>query len=819
MEKIWNGAKLITTEFEQYFDCKCNAWGGNRDSLAQHLDLKAWKGLPVFVKDFEIGKPENAKIIFSALGCIDMYINGKRTGNDELKPGFITFSKRTMYHEYDITKLLQSGKNRVLAVLSGGWYSGRIASDIYGGKAPSFIACITNNGEKAVVTDSTWKATVGGQIRTADIWDGEFRDGRIDDYSVMSTTGFDASEWGNADYDDSFKGEITPLIGTTVKVRDGLSLNAKSYTKYNGINYNGTYYGEINIIDKPGKLPISIKKGEKLIIDLEQEMVGWAKITVKGAEGTTVKMRYAEFLNDTGDTERGNDGPKGSLYTINYRSALSKAYYVLNGKGEETYRPTFTFFGFRFVEISADDDIELLGFISEVVGSDINETGKIETSDKLVNKLISNTLWGQRSNYLSVPTDCPQRDERLGWTGDAQAFSVTASYNADVREFFRKWMQDMRDSQSADGAFPDVAPRVSCCQSENACAWSDAGIIIPYNLYKIFADIDLLKEHYGSMEKYIAQLISNYGMSGAVPRYGDWLAYDWCANEFISSAYFVHNLDMMAEISEVLGKSDRAEYYKATRKDAQKYFEDNFMADGKLKGTSQCEKVISLSFNLISGDYATQVADELVEQIKENGNRLSTGFLGTYNLCPTLSKFGKDNMAYTLLMQRNEPSWLYSIDQGATTIWERWNSYKKSDGFGDVGMNSFNHYAYGAIVEWMYRFMAGIEAKEPGFNSILLQPRIDTRKENELPDGQERMKWVKAEYNSVNGLIKSAWNNEDGFIYECTVPDGICATLKLPKFTDKLIINGIEHSFDEYETDGNCAVIELGAGEYKMEEI
>ncbi len=819
MEKIWNGAKLITTEFEQYFDCKSNAWGRNWDIHAQHLDLKPWKGLPVFVKDFEIDKPENATVIFAALGCIDVYINGKKIDNDELKPGFITFEKRTMYQTYDVTDLLQSGKNRMLAVLAGGWFSGRIVGEIYGGKQPAFIACLTNNGESVITTDDSWKADVCGQIRTADIWDGEFRDGRLDDYAVMSKTDFDVAKWENAEFFNDFNGEITPFIGPAIRVRDGLSLTAKTFTKYNGVNYNGTYFGEINVCDKPSKLPVSIKKGEKLIIDLEQEMVGWAKITVKGAEGTTVKMRYAEFLNDTGDLARGNDGPKGSLYTINYRSALSKAYYVLSGKGEETYRPTFTFFGYRFIEISADEDIELIDFISEVVGSDNKEIGKIETSDELINKLISNTRWGQRSNYLSVPTDCPQRDERLGWTGDAQAFSVTAAYNADVRGFFHKWMQDMRDSQTEEGAFPDVAPKVSCCQSFNACAWSDAGIIIPYNLYKIYNDVDLLCEHYDAMEKYIAQLIKINGMSGAEPRYGDWLAYDWCDNRFISSAYFVRMLDMMTEISEVLGKADRAEYYKATRKEAHKYFEDNFMVDGKLKSNTQCEKVISLAFNLISGDYATETADALVEQIKENGNRLSTGFLGTYNLCPTLSKYGKDNMAYTLLMQRNEPSWLYSIDQGATTIWERWNSYTKSTGFGDVGMNSFNHYAYGAIVEWMYRFMAGIEAAEPGFKSILLQPRVDTRTDAELPDGQQRMQWVKAEYDSVSGLIKSAWSNEDGFVYECTVPEGICATLKLPKFTDKVIINDVEHSFDEYETDGNCAVIQLSAGEYTMEEV
>ncbi|MBR6531033.1 MAG: alpha-rhamnosidase, partial [Clostridia bacterium] len=347
----------------------------------------------------------------------------------------------------------------------------------------------------------------------------------------------------------------------------------------------------------------------------------------------------------------------------------------------------------------------------------------------------------------------------------------------------------------------------------------DAGIIIPYNLYKLYGDKDFLAEHYASMEKYIAQLIENYGFAGPIPRYGDWLAYDFCKNEYLASAFLVHDLDMMVFMSEELGRADRAEHYKELRKDAHRYFEDTFMKDGELIGDTQTDYVIAIAFDLISGDYLKKATDRLVQKIKENGNRLSTGFVGTYDLCPALSKMGEDNLAYTLLMQRNEPSWLYSVDQGATTIWERWNSYTLENGFGDVGMNSFNHYAYGSVQEWMYRYMAGIESDGVAFKNILLQPRVDTRTADELPEGQQRMKWVRASYNSVAGLIESNWSNDESFVYECTVPEGSSAKLLLPVFSSKVIINGVEHGMDEFEKENNCAVITLGAGSYVFEEV
>lgn len=814
MTGVFENAGFITTDFSNYFEDSGSVWGHRRPRLYQHTDLVPCIGLPMFAKDFSTSKTKGAKMYFSALGCAEIFINGQRVGTDEMKPGWTDYNKRALYREYDIASYLKRGRNRVLAVVSPGWYSGRIAGGYYGDGTPALLMKITV-GDTVVCSDSSWLACVGGPIRTADIWDGEYRDGTEPDYTVMSRHDYELTGWKRA-RTTKFKGKVTPYIGSTVRVRDGLTRDPESITVFDGIESNGSDFGKIHVYSVTDSLPVRMSRGQKITLDFGQEVVGHLLIKVKGDRDVTVKMRYAEFLNDSGLISRGNDGPEGSVYTVNLRSALGKAYYVLNGEGEETYRPYFTFFGFRYVELSADGDVEFTELKAQVVGNDNREIGRLETSNELVNKLISNTIWGQRGNYLSVPTDCPQRDERLGWTGDAQAFSVTAAYNADVYGFFRKWMQDMRDSQSASGGYGHVNPRVGCCDGEDASAWADAGIIIPYNMYRMYGDKTIIEEHFASMEKYIAGLLSKNGLSGSGPVFGDWLAYDKCSNQFISSVYFIRDLELMAYMSDIIGKPAKAAKYKKLREDALDYFRKKFMKRGKLRGDTQTEKVLCLAFGIVTGKDADEMAKALADQIAQNGDRLSTGFLGSYNLCPALSSFGQDKTAYNLLLQRKEPSWLYSIDQGATTIWERWNSYTKANGFGDVGMNSFNHYAYGSIVEWIYRFAAGIEPLEPGFKQILLRPTPDTRTDEELPENQERMTYIKAEYDSAAGMIKSAWNTEDGLLYSCEVPEGATAVLQLPVFADELTINGISHSGSEFETKNGRYIISLAPGEYKI---
>lgn len=817
-----HGAEFIYTEQELFYNPKESPWANisEKTVLNQLNDIVPQKGLPMFCKDFSVNEVSSAKINLTALGVIEVYVNGIKIGEkDRLKPGFCSFNKRALSFEYDITDALTNGNNRILAVCSRGWYSGRIAGDYYGANPPAVMICLDyfdKDGEHLVVTDESWKSTIGGRVVFADIWDGEYYDATVESYEQISKSDFDTLSWENAKICNYFDGEVSPFIGETVRVRNELTLKPVEINVFNSINDNGTEFGEIVVDYSSTEFPITLKKGQKAVVDFGQNAAGRTAIMVSGQKGTVVKQRYSEMLNDSGSKSRGNDGPKGSVYTINMRSAKAKSYCVLNGEDKFTYKPEFTFFGFRYVEISADKDIVLHKCDFEIIGSATKETGKIETSCSLLNKFISNVIWGQRSNYLYVPTDCPQRDERLGWTGDTQAFSRTAAYNADIRGFMHKWLQDMRDAQGKDGGFSDVVPRVMCCQTENASAWGDAGIIVPYNIYLMFGDTSIIAEHYEAMEKYIDCIIRNYGYSGAIPRYGDWLAYDRCKNEFVSSAYFVHDLDLMVEMSKAIGKAEKAKYYKSEREKAHKYFCDNFMADGELIEKTQANYVLALCFDLLSDDYKAKATNELIVKIKENGNKLSTGFVGTYLLCPTLSKMGEDNMAYTLLLQKNEPSWLYSVLQGATTIWERWNSYTLKNGFGNVGMNSFNHYAYGAVMEWMYRYMAGIETDGYGFENLLLAPRIDTRTPDEIPEDQEKITWVKASYDSVKGLIESEWNCEKDFTYKCTVPEGITATLLLPLFGENIIINGEAHLATEFEKQGNAAVVKLDAGKFEF---
>ncbi len=816
IEPVFGKAKFIFTDYQTYFSTASGPWSNIWEFNGQKDTLPYLKGLPVLFKDFDITGVKTAKLYFTALGCCEIFINGQRVGSDELKPGYSSYEKRALYYEYDVTGLIKEGANRILAVLSAGWYSGRISNGLCGNKEPAFLAALNIDGKNAVITDETWQAFTGGQIRFADIWDGEVRDARLADYSELSIPGAKTEDCKNADICDYFDGDVTPFIGPTVKIREGLDLKPVSMALSDGIKYNGSDFGELNIVNVSNSFPVSVKRGQMLTVDFAQESVGWVKLKVKAKPGTRIQMRYAEFLNDSGLLSRGNDGAKGSVYTVNLRTAKAKAvFYTGNGEVSE-YRPTFTFFGYRYLELVSDGEFEVLDMTAQVVGSDNNEIGRIETSDELINKLISNVIWGQRSNYLFVPTDCPQRDERLGWTGDTQAFSTTAAYNADVYGFFRKWLQDVRDAQGESGEVTDVVPRSGIFGSFDAAAWADAAVIVPYNLYRIYGKKEMIEEHFDCMDKYVRHLINEYGYRGPEPRYGDWLAYEYCDNAFLSSAFLVHDIDMLMYLAGEIGKNDAVSYYRQEREKAYAYFQENFLADGYPVKDTQTDYVISLAFGLLDEENAKKAVARLKEKIVKNGFRLSTGFVGTYNLCPALSMMGEDNLAYSLLMQRGDPSWLYSVEQGATTIWERWNSYTKEKGFGDVGMNSFNHYAYGSIMEWMYRFMAGIEPEEPGFSRILLQPRVDTRSGDELPEGQSLMKWVKAEYQSTNGKITSAWSTEDGFVYECEIPTE--ATLHLPVFGDQLTINGIEHKPGDFERKGDCLVIELAPGKYVFEQ-
>ena len=797
-------------------------WGTGQNE--QHNPIADEGGLGMFCREFEVCGVKHAIIVATALGVFDLYINGERVKNgdkyDELKPGWEDYRKHVLYYSYDITTYLTDGKNTVLAVTAPGWYAGRISFGSYPDAEICFMAgihIVDKNGKTDIYTDENWLSYKGGRIRKSDIWDGEYIDFNQKCFRYYSRVDTDRSEWKPAET-KVYEIDITKQVGPSIQVRD-FSVAPKTVTVYKGAKDNGTDFGEINVISKSGKADaFKLKKGQAAVVDFGQNMVGWPVFDIAGKKGTSVMVRFGEMLNDSGKKSRGNDNPKGSIYSINYRSAKAKLQCVLSDKPKMHVLPTFTFYGFRYIEITASDNIEISDLVGTVVGSATKETGYIKTSHNKVNKLISNVLWGQRGNYLTVPTDCPQRDERLGWTGDTQMFCGTAAYNADVDGFFKKWLRDARDSQSPEGMSPDVIPTVRVVGFGGA-AWADAGIVVPYVMMRMYDDRELVSEHYESMEKYMGWLASR-GMEGPHPTYGDWLAYEPTDNRYIALAYYAQDAQMMAEMSAAIRKPDRAKHYEELYKQIKECFVERYCKNGDLKPDyrTQTGYLLALMTDMLDNEHKTKAVKALHNKIVKNGYKLSTGFVGAGILNKILAENGECDLAYSLLLQTANPSWLYSVDQGATTIWERWNSYTKATGFGDVGMNSFNHYAYGAVEEWMYRYVAGIEADPEayGFERVILQPTPDTRKPAEIPEKQKKITWVKSHYDSIHGRIVSNWSTENGFTYNTETP--VPATLKLPVLTRRktFTVNGTEHKFADFEIKDGRVIITLAPGKYEF---
>ncbi|MDR0560082.1 MAG: glycoside hydrolase family 78 protein [Prevotellaceae bacterium] len=802
---------------------------------------------PMFRTEFELSKPiRSARIYASALGIYDVFINGQRVGTpdgngnyiyDEFKPGWTGYNKTVFYSTYDITGLLKNGKNAVGAYVFSGWWRGAIGHNRYGSRPSGFIAKLqieyADGSTSTVVSDpATWKSAVGSPVRIGDIYSGESYDARKE--SDWSTPEYVASTWLPAETCSDFEGTIKAFTGPAVQVRPELQRLPVKIVKYDGVSKSNSTHGTVNVKETYDRqTAVSLKKGETLVYDLGQNMVGWIKIRLKGVAGSRVKIRFAEMLNDTGDDSRGNDGPGGSLYTRNLRSAKAMIHYTLKGdpKGE-TYNPSSAFFGFRYCDIVATEDVQIESLVGEVVGTAAEETASFVTDNKSVNQLYSNIQWGQRGNFLSIPTDCPQRDERLGWTGDIQVFGRTATYNASLPTFFQKWMGDMRDSQDAEGAYPDASPRL--WDGGGNVAWAEAGLVIPWITYLMYGDIAILEENYESMTKYMGFLASQsddkYTYNGARTAYGDWLAYLPTETRYISVAYYAYAAQLMEKASKALSKNKNDSYdrnaadYRTLYNNIREEFQKRYiLPDGKLEQNTQTAYLLALRFGLMPDSEKENVIKTLEKMIADNGDRLNTGFVGTGSLNQTLSDVGLNNTAYNLLLQRENPSWLYSVDQGATTIWERWNSYTKDTGFGDAGMNSFNHYAYGVIGEWMFRFMAGINPDEnnPGFKHIILNPTPDFR--TAFPKGQERINRVNASYNSCYGTIKSTWEIDGKQVrYDITIPANTTATLVLALngATDKVYEGntaaGEAQGVVSFSQNDRQAVAELESGTYSF---
>lgn len=756
----------------------------------------------------------------TALGIYDLFINGVRVGRraegesetvyDELKPGWTDYSCRVFEDEYDISDLCKIGENTFVAVVSGGWWLGRISFGYYGAQNCAFCAEIEENLKIIAATGKKkkWQTSYGGRIRTADIWDGEYYDATQPDIAAFPKR----YKWSDAVLFDT-PCFILPRVGSGVVVRK--RMGALAATLWQGSEKSDTVYGKIKVLyEKTGAgcERVKLEAGQALILDFGQNIAGRPKISLRASRGTAINIYFAEMLNDSGDPKAGSDGPKGSLYMANYRSALSRITYIASGEEEELYTPTHTFFGFRYIEIETDARVEITGAEGEVLQSDLTETGSFECGNPEVNKLYENILWGMRSNYISVPTDCPQRDERLGRTGDAQIFSGAACYLADIRSFMRKWLGDCRCSQSFTGEYGPVVPRV-WQDREGGAAWADAGIIIPYKLYQMYGERGIIEEHWDSMEKYM-EFLKNKKTPGPEPVYGDRLSYENTKKEYISLCYYAYDALIMAQLAKALNKPNREEHYFMLRFGLINTFKELYTDKGEITEKTQTGYLLPLAFGMLSGSMRAKAIRRLEEKIRENGYKLSTGFVGTGLICQTLARVGLHGLCWSLLLQTENPSWLYGVRQGATTVWERWDSYTKEKGFGDAAMNSFNHYACGAVAEWLFADAAGIAPEKPGFDGIILKPSPDLRENEEIPKAQERVSFVKAAYDSISGRIESSWQRSgDRLTYIFAVPEGRSAQVMLPEWGNFVLCGGKRIAF---EKTGGRFIFRLGAGKHTV---
>jgi hypothetical protein len=756
-----------------------------------------------FRKTFRNAKAvADAKWFVTGLGVFDAYVNGKpvsrilpsgREVRDVLKPGLTQRNRCRHYFTYDVTRQMNcaaNAENVFAAIVTGGWWRDAIVSNY--GKESAFRAVLlvryADGTEARFGTGTNWMAAHAGPVVQASIYDGEVYDARMGtDWLRGGTLG---AEWEPAVINTEFAGEIRSLQGPSIRVRDDLELTPKQvYVIKGATGADNDKFGVATIVRRyaDGEKFV-VNPGEELVVDLGQNAAGWPCFTVSGAEGTVLTIRHAEMLNDKeGIKKRGNDGPEGSPYVANLRGIRASIVYTLAGRESETYHPGFSFFGYRYLGIKTTQPVTFSKIRGQVVtsipyGGDL---GRLVTDNSLVNQLYSNVRWGQYSNYLSVPTDCPQRNERMGWTADTQVFSTAAAYNAMVYGFLSKWMGDMRDDQLENGAYPSVAPYSAYGQEGAVTGWADAGVIVPYNMYKMFGDAAILRDNWASMERYMAHIAEHNGPDRQ--NYGDWLAYernDMDIKMYLAASYYVWDSKMMKEMAAALGKPDAVAKYTAMEQKARDFFRGRYLnADGTIQQKYRCQtaSIFALYLDVNEGAAKAATLDDLVNNIKAHGDKLQTGFLGTSILMDTLTKMGRTDVAYTLLLQRGNPSWLYSVDQGATTIWERWNSYVKETGFGDVGMNSFNHYAYGAVASWMYSTMAGIgyDVTNPGFKNILLAPKPDSR-----------IGKVNCSYESAYGTIVSKWVFDGGtWKYEAKTPANTSATLTLPP-AKAITVNG-----------------------------
>jgi len=743
-------------------------------------------------KEFSLnGEVASARAYITCHGLYEMQLNGRRVGDQLFTPGWTSYNKRLQYQTYDIGNYLTKGQNAVTVTLGDGWYRGflgwRDKRNNYGEKLALLLQITVtykDGSSEIIVSDATWKASTG-PILMSDIYNGEIYDARLEKKG-WSKAGFNDQDWLNVEVVEYSKEILVAPVGPPVQKIEELKPK--------------------NIFTTP--------KGE-IVYDMGQNMVGWVRLKVKGKAGTTVTLRHAEVLDK-----------EGNIYTDNLRSAKQTVQYTLKGNGEEIFKPHFTFQGFRYVAIEGYPGKPTLQDITGIViHSDLQPTGTFHCSNEMINQLQHNIKWGQKGNFLDVPTDCPQRDERMGWTGDAQVFAPTACFNYDVAAFYTKWVRDLAADQFENGIIPHVIPDV--LGQGGATAWADAGVIIPWTVYLYYGDKRILAEQYESMQAWISYMQEQAGDKYIWDKgfhFGDWLAYNTTRSDYpgattdkdlIATAYFAYSTSLMQKIAQVLNKMDDAEKYGNLLDNIKRAFNKEYVTpNGRLASNTQTAYSLALAFALLPDSQMQQAAQRIADDVKAFGH-ITTGFVGTPLICHVLSNHGYIDLAYMLLNRKEYPSWLYPITMGATTIWERWDGIKSDSTFQDAGMNSFNHYAYGAVGDWLYRIIAGIEvdasAPGPGFKHIRIQPR---------PGGG--ITQAGGSIHSMYGMVESSWKIvQDRFSIVITIPANTHATAILPhakleevRESGKAVTSVKEIKY--YKQNGDSVMLTLGSGHYQF---
>jgi alpha-L-rhamnosidase len=706
----------------------------------------------VFSLDGEIG---SARLYATALGIYQFWLNGDRVGDSALAPGWTDYGQRLLYQTYDVTELLVEGDNAMGAIVADGWACGFYGFDAKRAGAhyssdprllAQLVVTLTDGREHRFVTDDRWASTVGGTVH-ADLLMGERRDG-LREPRGWDRPGYDARSWQ----------------GVTCRERGPVPLRADPGPP-------------VRVSEEVPAQSVGRAPGGELIVDFGQNLAGWARLNIDEPAGTVVRVRHGEVLSED-----------GSLYVYNLRTARQTDIFTTAG-GREVLEPRFTFHGFRYAEISGlTGDLAPGDATACVVHSDTPRTGSFECSSSAVNRLYANIDWGQRSNFISIPTDCPQRDERLGWLGDAQVFVRTAAYNRDVASFFSKWLDDVTDAQLPSGAFSDFAPRLGHDWG-GAPAWADAGVIVPWTIYKMYGDRGVLERNFAFMEAWARFLAANnpdkLWTQQLGNNYGDWLApkADLTPRHLLATAYWAYDATLMAEIASAIGRwREAAEYQQLARQVREAFNRAYVRPGGRLWPETQTAYVLALHMGLVPDEVRAEAAAHLVEAIAREDWHLSTGFVGVGYLLPVLSSNGYSDVAYRLLEQRSFPSWQYSIDRGATTIWERWDGWTEENGFQTPEMNSFNHYSLGSVGEWLYRFVLGIELAPGavGFDRVVIRPH---------PGGS--LSYARGSFASVRGKISTAWARDRGrFTLDVELPPNVQASVRVPSARPGEVVDG-----------------------------